>query len=104
MLWTLLPGDRFPSAAYIHSLPADSAYLYNLNNPCELKIGDIRKIQKNCMEFMKTGYDNWLQNKDKILVWIEQEGNANRLKIQLGMLRRFFFHPIKVVRTWLKYR
>ena len=82
----------------------ENGYLYNLNNPCELTIGDIRKIQKNCMEFMKTGYDNWLQNKDKILVWIEQEGNANRLKIQLGMLRRFFFHPIKVVRTWLKYR
>ena len=81
-----------------------NGYLYDLKKLRALKIDDVRSLQKGCRDFMQSGYDNWLQNKDKILVWMEQESNPNRFKIQLGMLRRLLLHPISVCRTWWKYK
>ena len=81
----------------------ENGYLYELNKPRELRFGNVREVQKNCLNFMKSGYDNWLQNKNKILVWVEESANPNMIKIQIGMFRRFWLHPIEIIKTWMKY-
>lgn len=37
----------------------ENGYLYDLGNPEPLMLKDVRKVQKNCRNYIKTGYARW---------------------------------------------
>ena len=80
-----------------------NGYLYDLSRPRALKIRNVRKIQENCLQFIKDGYDKWQKDKKRILDLMEQSAHPNLIKIQMGMLRRFCFHPLRVVGVLKKF-
>lgn len=49
----------------------ETGYLYNLKSPKKISLTDIRKIQKNTIEYIKDGYKHWEQEKYKILDYIQ---------------------------------
>jgi glycosyltransferase involved in cell wall biosynthesis len=48
-----------------------NGFLYDIRNPSELLIIDIRKIQTNTYRYISKGYKKWEKDKVKILEWIE---------------------------------
>ena len=50
-----------------------NGYLYNSKEIKPIKLGDIREIQKNTLEYIKQGYNKWKQEQHMILEWIEED-------------------------------
>jgi glycosyltransferase involved in cell wall biosynthesis len=49
-----------------------NGYLFDPRNPKEIDLSNMEKVQKNCYEFMKIGYQKWEISKNKIIEFIEQ--------------------------------
>lgn len=78
-----------------------NGYLYNFKEQKKLDITNIREIQKNTIEYIKQGYENFEKNKHKILDWIETDAwvysNQKVMDLMLNV------KPIKKYKiTWLK--
>lgn len=58
-----------------------TGYLYNFKKPKKIDLNNIRKIQKNTIEYIKQGYTTWEQEKYKILDYIQTSPNINIEKI-----------------------
>lgn len=50
--------------------------LYDYENPKDIEIYDVKKLQKNAYQSINRGYKLWLKNKYKIIDWIEQSNNV----------------------------
>lgn len=59
----------------------ETGYLYDLKKPKKINLNNIRKIQKNTLEYIKRGHNNWEQDKYKILEYIESKPNIDNNKI-----------------------
>ena len=59
----------------------ETGFLYSLDNLQYIEINDIRKIQKNTVEYMKQGRNNWQKNKINILTWIIHKPKIDWIKI-----------------------
>ena len=81
----------------------ENGYLYDLGNPEPLMLKDVRKVQKNCRNYIKTGYARWQKDQDKILTWIAGAAKPDLGKIRKRMWRRFFCNPPKVIKVWAKF-
>ncbi len=55
-----------------------NGFLYDLENPKEIKIENIREIQENTAKFIQNGYKTWEANKYKILDWVESSAKLNK--------------------------
>ena len=49
-----------------------TGYLFNLNDPKNIELSNLRKVQKNCYLFMKNGYKKWEAKKSKIISFIKK--------------------------------
>lgn len=50
----------------------ETGYLFDLNNPKEIDLRNLRKIQKNSHEYIKKGYELWKKDRKKIIDFIEK--------------------------------
>ncbi len=49
-----------------------TGYLFNLNDPKNIELNNLEKIQKNCYSFMKNGYKKWETKKSEIITFIKR--------------------------------
>lgn len=50
-----------------------TGYLFDLHNPREINLDNWKAVQKNTYEYMKDGYEKWLENKKQIIEHIYEE-------------------------------
>lgn len=89
----------------------ETGYLYNFKRPQKIKFDDIRKIQKNTLEYIKHGYAQWQKEKYSILDYIEKAPVIDIEKIKENIFIRnekrmiFGIFPAKVkeTQTYTKY-
>ena len=60
-----------------------TGYLYNLQNIKMISMENIRQIQKNSIDYMKAGRNQWNKQKYKIFDWIEEPVKSGRLNMRL---------------------
>jgi len=49
-----------------------TGYLFDLNDPKNIELNNLEKIQKNCYSFMKNGYKKWETKKSEIISFIKK--------------------------------
>lgn len=57
----------------------ETGFLYDLENISNLKIENVRKIQKNTLDYMNRGYQSWIKNRKKILKWLQSPVHARKI-------------------------
>lgn len=83
----------------------ETGYLYNFKRPQKIKFDDIRKIQKNSLDYIKHGYAKWQKEKYSILDYIEKAPVIDMEKIKENIFIRnekcmlFSLFPAKVKET-----
>lgn len=50
--------------------------LYDYENPKDIEVRNVRKLQENAYQSIRNGYKQWSKNKYKIIDWIEQSSNS----------------------------
>lgn len=79
-----------------------NGYLYNPDEVKPLKITKVKEIQKNTLQYMEEGYENWLKKKSDILNWIAQPVKIN-LKLMKKLLppvsqTKFYLLGLEIIR------
>lgn len=64
----LAPDNPTMNEYIIHG---SNGLLYDSHLPSAVKVNDIRKIQENAFEYIKSGYAQWEKDKYKIIDWLE---------------------------------
>ena len=58
-----------------------TGYLYDLNNPQKIELGNIPQIQDNTIKYIENGYQDWEKNKLVILDWVNLKASPNKIKM-----------------------
>ncbi|MBO7672688.1 glycosyltransferase [bacterium] len=67
-----------------------TGYLYDINNPEQIEIKNIRKIQEDSAKYIENGYKNWEENKLSVLEWINKKPEPQKFKIWLNYNKKNF--------------
>ena len=68
-------GNIYLAPANYHLYIEDNktGYLFNLKKTKRINFSNLRTIQDNCYEFMKKGYESWIENRVKIINFIKND-------------------------------
>jgi hypothetical protein len=84
----VIAPDNFTMNEYIrHGV---NGLLYDIKNLAPLEHADIRKIQQNAIETIRSGHERWNVRKYEMLDLLEEDPKIDFLKIALRRLRKFF--------------
>lgn len=70
--------------------------LYDWCKPKAVYVQDVRSLQKAALEYIQTGYEEWLVKSNKILLWLNIQPNFKRGRFAVWLLLRFIRSPITV--------
>ena len=76
----------------------ENGYLYSLDNPQEIDIRDVRRIQKNTYEYIKQGHKQWEREKNKVFEWLQTDPLENA---DIEKLNRFY--RFKLIKPAIKH-
>ena len=71
-------------------ISGETGILYEYNNPNKIICDDVRKIQKNALDYIAEGYHHWQSVRHEIIEWIVQE-------IESVHINNDFFENEKIV-------
>jgi len=76
----------------------ETGYLYNLKKPKNLQIKNVREMQKNVIQYMEKGYEEWESRKMDILKWSREPVKIFRIKLAKALFLRFLRNPYKLTK------
>jgi glycosyltransferase involved in cell wall biosynthesis len=79
-----------------------TGYLCNFNNPVKINFSNIEQVKKNAYEYMKKGYDTWINGRKNIIDFIEQPAKKNCLTV-FQKVKIFFIFADKKDMVRLKF-
>lgn len=79
-----------------------NGYLYDFKNQQRMSMTNIREIQKNTIDFIKSGYERWKKEKYQILDWLDSDPAKNSNPELLSKYCRREIQKKKISFTYLK--